>query len=74
MFPKIHVTNDKYTDYNFVMEVLNELHVLFVHGSGFCPTYGKDHFRLVFLPPIDTVLEPAMEKLGTFMEKRFGKQ
>ena len=24
--------------------------VLLVHGSGFCPVYGKDHFRSVFSP------------------------
>jgi len=40
-----------------------------VHGSGFCPIYGKEHFRAVFLPPIET-LEKAFEKIEQFMKKR----
>ena len=68
MFPKLHVTDD---DYGFVMDVLKTIHVLFVHGSGFCTEYGKGHFRLVFLPPVEEVLGPAFHKLEKYMKKRY---
>jgi alanine-synthesizing transaminase len=57
------------TDKDFVLDLLQEAHVLVVHGSGFCPQYGKDHFRAVILPPIDT-LEKAFDKIESFMKKR----
>jgi aspartate/methionine/tyrosine aminotransferase len=56
-------------DKEFVLDVLNTVHVLMVHGSGFCQTYGKDHFRAVFLPDIETQ-EKAYDKLESFMEKK----
>ena len=71
IFPKIDGlqqggwTSDK----DFVLDVLNETHVLVVHGSGFCSKYGKNHFRAVILPTLDT-LEDAFEKLEIFMKKR----
>ena len=43
--------------------------MLVVHGSGFCKTYGKDHFRAVILPPEET-LERAFDGLEQFMKKR----
>ncbi|MCK4433023.1 MAG: alanine aminotransferase, partial [Methanomicrobia archaeon] len=64
IFPKIDGDDKK-----FVLDVLNKAHVLFVHGSGFCPVYGKGHFRSVFLPPIETI-ERAMDALETFMKER----
>ena len=68
MFPRIHVTDD---DYAFVIDVLKKIHVLFVHGSGFCKQYGKGHFRLVFLPQME-VLEPAFGKLEKYMKEKYG--
>ena len=68
IFPKIEEKIWK-NDREFVLEVLNSAHVLFVHGSGFCPVYGKNHFRAVFLPPIET-MEKAFNKLNVFMKKR----
>jgi len=71
IFPKIEAMqqgnwkNDK----EFVLDLLNEAHVLVVFGSGFCEQYGKDHFRAVILPPID-ILEPAFNKIEDFMKKR----
>lgn len=67
MFPKIHVTDD---DYAFVMDVLKNVHILFVHGSGFCQQYGKGHFRLVFLPSVDE-MRPAFKKFRAFMKEQY---
>ena len=65
MFPKIHVTEH---DEKFVLDVLDKVHVLFVHGSGFCERYGKGHFRLVFLPPLP-VLEEGLKRLRKYMHE-----
>ncbi|MCD6127777.1 MAG: aminotransferase class I/II-fold pyridoxal phosphate-dependent enzyme [Methanomicrobia archaeon] len=64
IFPKIEGDDKK-----FVLDVLNKAHVLFVHGSGFCPVYGKGHFRSVFLPPLKTI-EKAMDALEKYMKIR----
>lgn len=71
IFPKIEAMKNKIwkDDKEFVLDLLSEKHVLVVHGSGFCPTYGKDHFRAVILPDIKT-LEEAFSKLEAFMNIR----
>jgi aspartate/methionine/tyrosine aminotransferase len=71
IFPKIEAMDSGIwkTDKDFVLDLLNEAHVLVVHGSGFCSTYGKDHFRAVILPTLET-LEEAFNKLELFMNKR----
>ncbi|MDG6218853.1 MAG: aminotransferase class I/II-fold pyridoxal phosphate-dependent enzyme [Candidatus Thermoplasmatota archaeon] len=71
IFPKIEAMNTKIwkTDKEFVLDLLHETNVLVVHGSGFCSTYGKDHFRAVILPPMET-LEIAFDKMQAFMRKR----
>lgn len=51
-----------------MLDVLHNAHVLFVHGSGF-GEYGKGHFRIVFLPPIE-ILEEAMDRFEKFMRER----
>jgi len=71
IFPKIEALSngpcDRWKDdKEFVLDVLNRAHVLFVHGSGFCQTYGNGHFRAVILPPMDT-LEKAFDALDAFM-------
>jgi len=69
IFPKIEVKDDK----KFVLDVLHDTHVLFVHGSGFGSTYGKGHFRSIFLPPVQT-LEKAMNALEKFMNSQQKKK
>ena len=67
IFPKIE--DERWLDdKKFVLEVLNRVHVVFVHGSGFCRTYGKGHFRSIFLPPIET-LSKALDALESFMRE-----
>ncbi|OPY31068.1 MAG: Aspartate aminotransferase [Methanomassiliicoccales archaeon PtaU1.Bin124] len=67
MFPKVESKKWK-TDKEFVLDLLNNAHVLTVPGSGFDPLYGKGHFRMVFLPPIET-LESAFDRIESFMKK-----
>lgn len=71
IFPKIEAMKQKIwkDDKEFVLDLLNEKHVLVVHGSGFCKTYGKDHFRAVILPDMKT-LEEAFDRLEAFMKLR----
>jgi len=66
IFPKI-LSKKWRTDKEFVLDVLYNTHVLFVHGSGFDPTYGSGHFRCVFLPPVE-ILSDAFDRLDRFMK------
>jgi alanine-synthesizing transaminase len=67
IFPKIESKKWK-SDKKFVLDVMKEAHVLFVHGSGFDTQYGAGHFRSVFLPP-EAVLGEAYDRLEAFMKK-----
>jgi aspartate/methionine/tyrosine aminotransferase len=71
IFPKIEAMDSGIwkTDKDFVLDLLHEAHVLVVHGSGFCSIYGKDHFRAVILPTLET-LEKAFNNLESFVKKR----
>ncbi|MCL5949162.1 MAG: aminotransferase class I/II-fold pyridoxal phosphate-dependent enzyme [Candidatus Bathyarchaeota archaeon] len=70
IFPKIHDVGTRWkNDMEFVVELLKETGVLIVNGSGFDPVYGKDHARIVFLPPIEE-LEEAFNCLEQFMKKK----
>jgi len=71
IFPRIERSIWK-DDKEFVLDVLNEAHVLLVHGSGFCSTFGRNHFRAVILPPIE-LMEKAFNKLDAFMKKRLSQ-
>ncbi len=63
-FPKIE--HNRYdSDKEYVMELLNKKGVLTVHGSGFGTQYGSGHFRLVFLPNLQT-LDSALDKIEEF--------
>lgn len=68
MFVKL--TDEKWSndDKSFVLQLLHEQHVLVVHGSGFSSEKGKGHFRLVFLPDVDT-LNIAFDRIDTFLQK-----
>ena len=69
IFPKIHDVGTRWkTDMEFVVNLLKETGVLIVNGSGFDPVYGKDHARIVFLPPCEE-LEEAFNCLEQFMKK-----
>ena len=69
VFPKIHDVGRKWkSDKEFVIDLLNNTGVLFVHGSGFDVTYGAGHVRGVFLPPVE-VLGEAFNRMENFMEK-----
>ncbi len=68
IFPKIEAIGKWKNDAEFVTDILNETGVLVVHGSGFDPIYGKDHFRVVFLPQ-DEILAEAYDKIEDFMKK-----
>jgi len=73
IFPKIRDIGTRWkTDMDFVVELLKETGVLIVNGSGFDPDYGKDHARIVFLPPIDELKE-AFDEMETFIEKKIKK-
>ena len=64
-FPKIE--HNKYdSDKEFVMELLNSKGVLTVHGSGFGTKYGSGHFRLVFLPNLES-LASSLDKIEEFV-------
>ena len=53
-------------DKKFVIDLLHNKHVLAVHGSGFSQTYGKGHFRIVFLPS-ESVLQDALDRIEAFL-------
>ena len=71
IFPKIEAIDkgNWRDDKEFVLDLLNETHVLVVHGSGFCSTYGSGHFRAVILPQME-ILEESFDKLEKFMKKK----
>jgi aspartate/methionine/tyrosine aminotransferase len=70
IFPKIALEQGPWkTDKDYVLDLLQQAHVLVVNGSGFCQTYGKGHFRAVILPPMET-LESAFNEMEAFMNKR----
>ena len=71
IFPKIEVMDQGIwkNDKEFVLDFLHKKHVLVVHGSGFCETYGKNHFRAVILPTLET-LEKAFDRLEEYMKEK----
>jgi len=66
-FPKIEHNRYK-SDRDFVLDLLRAKGVLTVHGSGFGTKYGSGHFRLVFLPDIQT-LDSALNNIEEFVNQ-----
>ncbi len=64
-FPKIE-DNRFGNDKDFVTKLLESKGVLTVHGSGFGEQYGSGHFRLVYLPSVET-LDSALNKIEEFV-------
>ena len=64
----VRLTDEKWAndDKKFVLDLLHEEHILVVHGSGFSPSLGKGHFRIVYLPDID-VLNDAFDRIEAFL-------
>jgi len=67
-FPTIDLDKfDLKTDKEFVISLLEEEQVLCVHGSGF----GRENaFRIVFLPPMET-LEEAYNRIESFCKRHY---
>lgn len=66
----VRLTDRKWQDNDkeFVLKLLDEEHVLVVHGSGFSPELGRGHFRIVYLPNID-ILNEAFDRIERFLER-----
>lgn len=70
LFPRISGIGTRWkNDEEFVSELLKETGVLVVHGSGFDPTFGKDHFRSVFLPD-EGMLDEAFNAIESFIKRQ----
>lgn len=64
----IRLTDEKWMndDKQFVLDLLQEEHVLVVHGSGFSPQLGKGHIRLVYLANQE-ILSEAFDRIERFL-------
>ena len=73
MFPRIDCMGEGpwNNDKEFVLDLLREEKVLTVFGSGFGEEHGKDHFRIVILPPED-ILSSAFDGMERLIKKRMG--
>jgi alanine-synthesizing transaminase len=66
-FPKLDVPEE---DISFVTGLLQEKHVLCVHGGGFGQRPGTRHIRIVFLPQ-EEILEQAYGRITEFITQRY---
>ena len=64
-FPRLEIPR---SDTEFVLDLIRQTGVIGVPGEGFGQAPGTKHFRLVFLPPEDTLRE-ALERIGEFARK-----
>jgi alanine-synthesizing transaminase len=66
-FPKIEL--DIEDDRKFIFDILHKKQILAVFGTGF--GYPRpDHFRIVFLPTLET-LEESLNKLEEYVKENF---
>lgn len=69
LFPRINDAPRIWADdTKFILVLLRKTGVLLVPDSGFGKAYGNGHFRLVFLPSLETP-EAALDRLGSFMSE-----
>lgn len=68
-FPKIELDSVK-SDVDFVLDLLHEENVLFVHGTGFSQKPGTKHFRIAFLSTPEKLNE-AYNKLENFIKRKY---
>ena len=66
MFVRLTDINWAVDDKAFVLKLLEEEHVLLVHGSGFSTQKGAGHFRLVYLAD-EATLNIAFDRIDTFL-------
>lgn len=66
-FPRLDIPD---SDADWVRGLLMETGVLTVHGEGFGQVEGTHHFRVVFLPDMDT-LGRAYDKIEQYMLKHY---
>jgi len=66
-FPRLDIPEE---DLQFVTELLQQKHVLCVHGSGFGQRQGQRHMRIVFLPQ-EEVLGQAYGAISEFIAQRY---
>jgi len=66
-FPRIEIED---SDEEWVKGLIRKTGVVVVHGSGFGQKPGTHHFRVVFLPPEET-LRRAYGQIGEYMKGRF---
>jgi alanine-synthesizing transaminase len=66
-FPKLDIPED---DIHFVTGLLEQKHVLCVHGAGFGQKQGTHHMRIVFLPQ-EEVLHQAYDAITEFISQRY---
>ena len=69
MFIKLTEDHWNKRDKEFVLDLLNTKHVLTVHGSGFSNQFGKNHFRVVFLPS-EKILIEAFNRIDDLLNER----
>ncbi|MHA1731273.1 MAG: aminotransferase class I/II-fold pyridoxal phosphate-dependent enzyme [Promethearchaeota archaeon] len=68
LFPKVELGDRWNSDKEFVLDLLEETGVCLVYGSGF-GNYGKDHVRVVFLPPVE-VLREVFDLVEGYVRKK----
>ncbi|MBI4210270.1 MAG: aminotransferase class I/II-fold pyridoxal phosphate-dependent enzyme [Candidatus Diapherotrites archaeon] len=69
-YPRINFPLPNDSDKEFVIGLLKETGVLVVYGEGFGQKKGTHHFRVVFLPPEQTLGE-AFDKIEEFIGKNY---
>ena len=64
-FPRLEIPR---SDGEFVKDLVRQTGVIVVPGSGFGQEPGTNHFRMVFLPPEETI-ETALRLVGDFIQR-----